>query len=123
MNRKGRSSSWSGAAAAARRIVSSSRSSGAGSVRRPIDRRRKRTSRPAASTSPATIHPLLEVQALGADRGVVAVTGHHDRRRIELREDASVDALDDLLEGAAGELGGAWSAREQRVAAEEHRGA
>ena len=53
--------------------------------------------------SPAPVDPLLQVGALGADRGVVAVAGHHDRVGGELGEQA-VDRADDGVEVAALEL-------------------
>ena len=44
--------------------------------------------------SPAPVDPLLEVRALGADRGVEAVAGQHERVGRE-REQPAVDRLDD----------------------------
>ena len=38
-----------------------------------------RTERPSSSAVPAAVDPLLEVGDSVADRGVVAVAGHHDR--------------------------------------------
>jgi uncharacterized membrane protein YfcA len=69
---------------------------------------------------PAPVDPLLEVGALGADGGAVAVAGQHDGLGRQ-GEQAGVEGLDDGGEVAAGELGGAGPAREERVAAEEHR--
>src|SRR4051812_40243841 len=72
-------------------------------------------------TSPAPVGPLLEVRSLVADRRVVAVARQHDRVGRDLGEEPFVEGLDDRGEVAALEGRVARSAREQRVAAEQHR--
>src|SRR5581483_8205341 len=67
---------------------------------------------------PPAVDPLLEMGCLVADRRLVAVAGQHDRGRGQLREQALLDRADDRGEVAAGELRGARSTGEQRVAAE-----
>src|SRR5262245_14859244 len=77
-----------------------------------------RSSAGRAARSPAPIDPLLQVRALLADGGVEAVAGQHVGAARQ-REELLVDRPDDGREVAAFEGGGAGSAREQGVAAEE----
>src|SRR5689334_570809 len=72
------------------------------------------------SGSPAPLDPLVEVRALGADRGVETVTREHERAGVQ-REEAAVDRRDDLVEARVLELRVPGTAGEERVAAEEDR--
>src|SRR4051812_44340113 len=72
----------------------------------------------ASRSSPATVHPLLEVRSLRADRGVEAMAGEDQQVGGE-REQSSVDRLDDLREVATGALGVPGAPGEERVAAEQ----
>src|SRR4051794_25776911 len=56
---------------------------------------------PGIPRSPAPVDPLLQLRPFGADRRLVAVTGEHDRLRVELREEAVVDRADDRREVTA----------------------
>src|SRR3954453_11284131 len=74
-----------------------------------------------ATSSPATVGPFLQMRALFADRGLVAVAREDDRLRCDLREQAVVDRADDRGEVAAGERRVPGAAGEQGVAAEQDR--
>src|SRR3954454_20503336 len=76
---------------------------------------------PGTPSSPAPVDPLLEVWTLAANCRVVAVTRQDDRLRRKLGEEARVERRDDRGEVAAIEARVAGPAREQRVAAEQHR--
>src|SRR3546814_12483196 len=70
-----------------------------------------------ASGSGASGDPLLQVGGVGADGGVVAVAGVHERVGWQ-GEELRADALDDRREAREAAAGGARSALEEGVGAE-----
>src|SRR3546814_18264383 len=74
-----------------------------------------------ASGSGASGDPLLQVGGVGADGGVVAVAGVHERVGWQ-GEELRADALDDRREAREAAAGGARSALEAGVGAEHHAG-
>ena len=67
---------------------------------------------------PTAAYPFVQVWSFGADRGVVAVAGEHDRLRWK-SEQAPIDRFDDGVEAAMIEMGCTRSAGEQGVTAED----